>query len=527
MSKLAMAASALEAEMASEAIVVESLDSDRAPTQDEIDALQMSVIEVALDDAVREMNKSHFVSIEGSKTLVYKESHDHELNAPVLRAQTFVDFQNAHLNKLVTIPSANTRKSSKKLPLGAAWLKHKDRRQYLEGMALMPGESTPPPGVYNLWRGWGAVPGVGVSAADVSIALQFIHKVICKEVRRNTDYLIGWLATGVQYPDQQIEVAVVLVGEQGVGKGTLGRWFRDLYGAHGIHVLHPRHLIGNFNAHLRQALALFVDEAFFAGDRAADAILKGLITEPNMMIERKGVDAVQVRNRTKILMATNSEHAVRAGADARRYFVLEVSAAAKQHYGLFGTLEKWWTDDGKEKFLGYLLEYDLSGFNVRSIPATAGLDQQKLESLGVFEKWLLDKLSDGEWSEDIFAKYFCQGYEEHVKAIGAKYENTNIRSIGKRIHKYISVTRSRIKEKNDRNSTRWIFPPRADALRELLAKLGIAPDALAKGEMPDAPEVLDSVVADALIGGAGGVQQTVLRTASRLDAVVRMAAHKG
>ena len=85
-------------------------------------------------------------------------------------------------------------------------------------------------------------------------------------------------------------------------------------GKHGIQVFNPKHVVGNFNGHLRDVLLLFADEAFFAGDRAADGVLKGLITEPSLMIERKGVDAVRAPNLLRVIMATNSDWAVPAAA---------------------------------------------------------------------------------------------------------------------------------------------------------------------------------------------------------------------
>lgn len=84
----------------------------------------------------------------------------------------------------------------------------------------------------------------------------------------------------------------------------------------GMHIQHPRHLTGNFNAHLRDCLAMFVDEAFFIGDKAGNSVLKSLITEDQMTLEKKGLDVFSVRNRLKIIMATNEDHAVLAGVPA-------------------------------------------------------------------------------------------------------------------------------------------------------------------------------------------------------------------
>ena len=80
---------------------------------------------------------------------------------------------------------------------------------------------------------------------------------------------------------------------------------------------------------------LFADEAFFAGDRSHESILKALITEETLMIEPKGVDPFAVRNCLHLIMSSNNDWVIPAGADARRYFVLGVSDATEAGPRLF------------------------------------------------------------------------------------------------------------------------------------------------------------------------------------------------
>ena len=113
-------------------------------------------------------------------------------------------------------------------------------------------------------------------------------------------------------------------GLKGIGKGQVGQMLMRIFQNHSLHITQSKHLVGNFNAHLVDALFLFLDEAFWAGDKQGEGTLKALITERTLMIEPKGVDAFQMPNRLKILIASNNEWAVPASADERRYFVLDV-----------------------------------------------------------------------------------------------------------------------------------------------------------------------------------------------------------
>jgi phage/plasmid-associated DNA primase len=94
-------------------------------------------------------------------------------------------------------------------------------------------------------------------------------------------------------------------GRQGIGKGTIAKILKRIIGRHFVHLSNHKHLTGNHNAHLMYALLAFCDEAFFAGDRAATGELKRIVTEETRMIEPKFVDAFEIRNYMRVLMATN------------------------------------------------------------------------------------------------------------------------------------------------------------------------------------------------------------------------------
>ena len=117
----------------------------------------------------------------------------------------------------------------------------------------------------------------------------------------------------------------MLRGLKGTGKGTLGQILHRLFRHHAMQISNPAHFTGRFNGHLVDVLFLFVDEAFWAGDKAGEGTLKALVTEPTIPIEPKFVNLFQTPNRLKILMASNADWVVPATADERRYFVLDVS----------------------------------------------------------------------------------------------------------------------------------------------------------------------------------------------------------
>ena len=434
-----------------------------------------------VQSVITRLNAEHFVSVEGGRTSVYREAVDHELGRARLDRMAVESFKALHSHETVSVIDKAGNSSSK--PVASVWMNHPLRRTYPEGISLLPAGDAPA-GVYNLWRGFGCQPKHGAIVADVKPALVYLLHVVCAGSRSAFDYTLAWLAHAVQHPECQAEVAIVLHGGRGTGKGTLGRWFRDLFGAHGMQIQQPRHLTGNFNAHLQTCLALFVDESFFVGDRAGNAVLKSIITEDQITVEKKGIDVVAVRNRLKIIMATNEDHAILAGEDERRYFVLHVSDCKKQDHTYFGKLDAWWTSGGKEAFLGYLLGYDLTNFNIRKVPNTAALERQKLQSLPPLGAWLFERLQEGklcpkhehgkpavDWSLEHPRDNIAGDFTLYTKDRGHRYASTAKDAIGTGLRKYMAVGDKR--ESTGERRRLWVFPKLEDARQQFAKSLGL------------------------------------------------------
>lgn len=304
-----------------------------------------------------------------------------------LTMSTFQSIQHRYMNKRVKVGTSKEGGDVTE-ELGKYWLKHPMRRQY-DTMRFMP--LIEKDGVYNLWRGFAyeAVPG------DCSLYLQHVKENICSGNESLYEYLICWMARCVQEPASAGEVAVVLRGGKGTGKGWFARTFGRLFGRHFLHIANAKHLVGNFNAHLQDCCLLFADEAFFAGDKSHESVLKMLITEDILPIEKKGYDVEAQPNFVHMIMASNDPHVIRATGDERRYFVLNVGEGKRQDANYFGKINRQMENGGYEALLYYLQSVDISNFQVRNVPQTDALQEQKLLSMNYDEEWWFRKLQDG------------------------------------------------------------------------------------------------------------------------------------
>ena len=303
--------------------------------------------------------------------------------------QSFEDFRNRFMNCTVEVGRKDGQPIFKSL--GKAWLEHPARRQYLE-MRFLPGQPQEVGDYLNLWRGWGIEPRFG----DWSLMKGHILNVLADGNEVHSEYILNWAAYAVQHPDEPAEVALVFKGAKGAGKGLFARAIKRVFGQHGLHITSSAHLTGRFNAHLRDCCLLFADEAIAAGDKAAESVLKGLITEPELPIEGKGVNVIQARNRLHIVMASNERWVIPAGADERRFAIFDVSRNRIGDKAYFDALTRQMQNGGLAAMLHDLLHRPIEDWHPRhNVPDTEALKEQKEHSLTAEDQFILSILEDG------------------------------------------------------------------------------------------------------------------------------------
>ena len=340
-------------------------DPSRSPQSIALNGLEKQ----AADQDLLEMNSKFAVVRVGGKTRVV--SIEEDPTYPGCKVPVFSsinDFCQFHDRRKKTVLSEKGK--TRRIGLGRWWIENEDRRQY-DGIVYAPNSSDPTK--LNLWMGFSCDPAPG----DCDLYIAHLRDNVAAGNDDHAEYLLNWMARSVQQPGTAGEVAIVMRGKEGTGKGVLAREFGRLFGSHFRHLFQAKHLTGHFNSHLQQCSVLHADESFFAGDRSHESILKGLITEHTLFIEPKGLDGFTVRNCIHLLMSSNSDWVVPAGADARRYFVLNVSDTQMQNAEYFAAIAQQMNSGGREALLHFLLNRDISEFDPRRIPHTDALDEQK------------------------------------------------------------------------------------------------------------------------------------------------------
>ncbi len=352
--------------------------------------------EEAIDPLLRELNDKHALigSIGGKCRITTWEKRPlgkKTLGREVLQLQNQADFLLRYRNRTVDWLAGDGKVASK--PAAIWWLEHRQRREF-DGIVFDPSVDGDVDGHLNLWRGF------SVSAVQGKYPLfrELVDRVLAAGDPVLSDYLWRWTAWLVQNPARQAEVAIVLRGLPGTGKGTFVRALGRLFGQHFAHVSSSQHVSGKFNAHMRDCVLMFADEAFL-GDGGQDAIgtMKRIITEETLFIEGKGQDAIPWPNRLHIVLASNEDWVVPAGPQERRYVVTDVSAEHKEDFDWFAAIDAEMDGGGLSALLHDMLAMDLGDWHPRrDRPQTAALTDQKVRSLSGIEAAWFECLQSGE-----------------------------------------------------------------------------------------------------------------------------------
>lgn len=360
---------------------------------------------------VEKMNRAHAQVFMGGKYKILVEKT--VSNVPVLEFYQDTEYRKMERDKRIQVGVRSDGSAVFKNPVDA-WCINPESRKYRDGVVFKPcvtrqkGDGSQ----YNTWRGFSVEPKSG----NCDKVIHHIERMACKGDSTLSEYLLNWIAYTFQYPDQPAGAAIVLRGGQGTGKGLLGNFLMSLWGVHGMHISNPKHLVGNFNAHLANTCFLFADEAFFAGDKSHEGTLKALITEKFLTVERKGIDAIQQPNYLKVFMATNSQWAIPAASDERRYFVTDMEVRQDEAY--YAGLSAATKDKTVQSaFLYAMLNRDITGFRTGGIPDSDALKDQRLHSMDSVGKWMVDSISAGGFEvKGERGEVFIEKWKEEIKA---------------------------------------------------------------------------------------------------------------
>ena len=176
-----------------------------------------------------------------------------------------------------------------------------------EKMDMYPDLSECPPEVYNLYT------PMPCDAWDVARADPHSEHVAAfrKLIRYLSDldesvatFIELFMAHTIQFPSRKPGAWLVLMSEEGAGKGTLVRMMALLIGASKVRPISnvKRSLLGEFNGVMLDAFLVVLDEAGGKDMFELQDELKHMITDPTLEINQKGINHLTIRSYARFML---------------------------------------------------------------------------------------------------------------------------------------------------------------------------------------------------------------------------------
>lgn len=276
----------------------------------------------------------------------------------------------------------------------AMWLANEKRRDVnMCNVVFEPGAPVRPD-YLNLFHGFAIEPSDG----ECRWLLELLHYLCGENIEDAetpvTSWVLKWLAYPLQHPGAKMQTTLVMSGKEGTGKNLFFGCVRAIYGEHGG-IITQRQLESQFNSWMSAKLFLIANEVITRAEMRHNAgLLKTLITEPEVWINRKQKDERFEANHCNMVFFSNEAQPVQIGVDDRRFLVIktppprapEYYAEARQHAQAANVAALY----------RYLLDLDLGDFNEHSKPIVTAAKDDLIE-IGMASPQLLWKdLHDGE-----------------------------------------------------------------------------------------------------------------------------------
>ena len=173
--------------------------------------------------------------------------------------------------------------------------------------------------------------------------LPLIDRMITHQVGGDKDakkWLLNWCAFVTQNPEKRPNTAVVIYGEPGCGKSTLGKLIGYCRGSWAE--INDGDIKGNFNGHWSEERLIVGKEITLAEDKIRfSQRLKGYITD-TITVNRKNLPEYQIDNRTAWWLTSNTDQPVVGQRGDRRYSVFFAAKAPDDlERAMQETFSKW------------------------------------------------------------------------------------------------------------------------------------------------------------------------------------------
>ena len=300
-----------------------------------------------------------------------------------------------------------------------------------------------------------------IEHGDARLAAPFVRhvqRVFSKP--GDADQFLDYMAHRVQRPAEKPRFALLIAGDQGVGKDTAIEFCAPAFGHWNMANIEPGDMDTNFNEYAASVLVR-VSEAANLHDMnkwAFNERMKVLIagTPDHVTINPKYGQKYSVRLHCGVVLTTNHMlSGIYIPQDDRRYDVIE--AATKAEMGIaedavareyFSELWDWFLEGGDAHIAAFLAERDISRFSASNGQRKTNAHKLVVSVNTASDHWLLDVLDElGEPA----------AVRSDAIAAGALKRDMSIKEVAARMQASMSRAGYRVHRNPQRGDGRWKY----------------------------------------------------------------------
>ena len=166
-------------------------------------------------------------------------------------------------------------------------------------------------------------------------------------------HLLRWMAHLIFKPSIRMNHGIILSGYQGTGKTFLANCVGDLVGKENFNKVSTNELKSQFQHWMISKRLIIVEEVREQNNFTLYNKIKGFFTEERIYVNRKHETGINIDNYLHFFMLSNYANPIPIDKDDRRIFYIH-SKVFKKDQNYYGSLNKWWKDNGLLNFKHYL-----------------------------------------------------------------------------------------------------------------------------------------------------------------------------
>jgi hypothetical protein len=308
------------------------------------------------------------------------------------------------------------------------WIKDNPSQRCYDDIECYPDPTKCPDNIFNTWRPF-AMELVKEYTPNPE-ALEMIRKhikILCNNDEDVALYLECWIAQMLQFPDVKSNCPTI-ISNQGAGKGTLLKLLAAFIGEDKyVETRTPsRDVWGNFNGRMANTFLINLDELSRKESLECEGEIKGLITNPRMTINEKGVKQYGIISYHRFIATTNNEDPVKTEKDDRRNWIVRASDELIGNVAYFNKINEYLDDvDAVKTCYEYFKSIPyMEDFKEIKMPNTEHQQGMKETSISPLENWVKSLVTENfyEQEKEITNKEQYELFNHWCKKCGLEFK---------------------------------------------------------------------------------------------------------